>query len=155
VVYVTADGRIGTLSSSKRYKEEIEPMNQASETLFALKPVTFRYKKAIDPARLLSFGLIAEEVAEISPELITRDKEGKPATVRYEAVNAMLLNEFLKEHRKGEHQDREIEEQGARIAEQQKQIQALMAMVKKQAAQIQKMSARLELNKAIPQIVSE
>jgi hypothetical protein len=130
-------------------------MNQASETLFALKPVSFRYKKAIDPARLLSFGLIAEEVAEISPELITRDKQGKPATVRYEAVNAMLLNEFLKEHRKGEHQDRKIEEQGARIAEQQKQIQALMAMVKKQAAQIQKMSARLELNKAIPQIVCE
>ncbi len=98
-VYVTADGRIGTLSSSRRYKEEIEPMNQASERLFALKPVTFRYKKGIDPARLLSFGLIAEEVAEISPELITRDKEGKPETVRYEAVNAMLLNEFLKEHR--------------------------------------------------------
>ena len=105
-VYVTADGRIGTLSSSSRYKEEIKPMNQASETLFALKPVTFRYKKAIDPARVLSFGLIAEEVAQISPELITRDRHGKPQTVRYEAVNAMLLNEFLKEHRKGEQQDR-------------------------------------------------
>ena len=94
-------------------------MNQASERLFGLKPVTFRYKKTIDPAGVLSFGLIAEEVAEISPELITRDKEGKPETVRYEAVNAMLLNEFLKEHRKGEEQDRNIQEQGARIAEQQ------------------------------------
>ena len=154
-VYVTSDNRIGTLSSSRRYKEGIQPMNQASETLFALKPVTFRYKKEIDRARVLSFGLIAEDVAEISPELITRDKEGKPETVRYEAVNAMLLNEFLKEHRKGEQQDHRIEEQGARIAEQQKQIQALMAMVKEQAAQIQKVNARLEVNKAVRQIVSE
>ena len=154
-VYVTADGRIGTLSSSRRYKEEIEPMNQASERLFALKPVTFRYKKGIDPARVLSFGLIAEDVANISPELITRDKEGKAETVRYEAVNAMLLNEFLKEHRKGEQQDRKIEEQGARIAEQQKQIQALMDIVTEQAAQIQRVSAQLGVSKAVPQIVSE
>jgi hypothetical protein len=154
-VYVTADGRIGTLSSSRRYKEEIEPMNQASERLFALKPVTFRYKKGIDPARLLSFGLIAEDVAEMSPELITRDKEGKPETVRYEAVNAMLLNEFLKEHRKGEQQDRKIEEQGARITEQQKQIQALIGIVKEQAAQIQKVSARLAVNKAVPKMTNE
>jgi Chaperone of endosialidase len=154
-VYVTADGRIGTLSSSRRYKEGIEPMNRASETLFALKPVTFRYKKTIDPASLLSFGLIAEDVAEISPDLITRDKNGKPQTVRYEAVNAMLLNEFLKEHRKGEQQDRKIEEQEARIAKQQKQIHMLMAMVKEQAAQIQKVSARLEVNKGVQQMVSE
>jgi hypothetical protein len=154
-VYVTADGRIGTLSSSRRYKEGIEPMNRASETLFALKPVTFRYKKAIDPASLLSFGLIAEDVAEISPDLITRDKNGKPQTVRYEAVNAMLLNEFLKEHRNGEQQDRKIEEQEARIAKQQKQIHMLMAMVKEQAAQIQKVSARLEVNKGVQQMASE
>jgi hypothetical protein len=130
-------------------------MNQASERLFGLNPVTFRYKKGIDPRRLLSFGLVPEEVAEISSDLITRDKEGKPETVRYEAVNAMLLNEFLKEHRKGEQLDRKIEEQGARIAEQQKQIQALMAMIKKQAAQIQKVSSRLYLNKAIPSLASE
>jgi hypothetical protein len=146
---------MGTLSSSRRYKEGIEPMNRASETLFALKPVTFGYKKAVDPASLLSFGLIAEDVAEISPDLITRDKNGKPQTVRYEAVNAMLLNEFLKEHRKGEQQDRKIEEQEARIAEQQKQIHMLMAMVKEQAAQIQKVSARLEVNKAVPQMLSD
>ena len=129
-------------------------MNRASETLRALKPVTFRYKKAIDPASLLSFGLIAEDVAKISPELITRDKDGKPETVRYEAVNAMLLNEFLKEHRKGEQQDRKIEEQEARIAKQQKQIQTLMGMVKEQAAQIQEVSARLEV-KAVPQMLSD
>jgi hypothetical protein len=95
-VFVNQDDKIGTLSSSRRFKEEIRPMNNASETLFALKPVTFRYKKEIDPVSMLSFGLIAEEVAEINPELITRDKEGKPETVRYEAINAMFLNEFLK-----------------------------------------------------------
>jgi len=154
-VFINSSGKLGTMPSSRRFKEEIEPMAQASEGLFALKPVTFRYKKGIDSARLLSFGLIAEEVAEISPELITRNKQGKPETVRYEAVNAMLLNEFLKEHSKGEQQDRKIEEQGARIAEQQKQIQALMAMVREQAAQIQKVSARLEINQAVPQMVSE
>ena len=139
-VYVTADNRIGTLSSSRRYKEEITPMNQASETLFALRPVTFRYKKAIDPARVLSFGLIAEEVAEISPELITRDKEGKPQTVRYEAVNAMLLNEFLKEHRKVGEQEATITELKAELrataTRQQKQIDALTASLQKVNAQM-------------------
>src|SRR5207249_1980369 len=140
-VYVTADGRIGTLSSSRRYKEEITPMNQASDALFALKPVTFRYKKAIDPARVLSFGLIAEEVAEISPELITRDKEGKPQTVRYEAVNAMLLNEFLKEHGKLEIQTRKVDDLEARIAQQQKGIEQL-------TAQMQEVSVQLQLNSA-------
>ena len=99
-VYVNADNKIGTLSSSRRFKHDIQPMDRSSETLFALKPVTFRYKKDADPSQALSFGLIAEEVAQVSPELITRDEEGKPQTVRYEAVNAMLLNEFFKEHRK-------------------------------------------------------
>ena len=99
-VYVNADNKIGTLSSSRRFKHDIQPMDRSSETLFALKPVTFRYKKDADPSQALSFGLIAEEVAQVSPELITRDEEGKPQTVRYEAVNAMLLNEFLKEHRR-------------------------------------------------------
>jgi hypothetical protein len=100
-VYVRSDGALGTLVSSQRYKEEIKPMGKASEAIFALKPVIFRYKQEIDR---LSFGLIAEDVAEISADLVTRDKEGKPQTVRYEAVNAMLLNEFLKEHRKVEEQ---------------------------------------------------
>ena len=91
-VYVNADNKIGTLSSSRRFKHDIQPMDHSSETLFALKPVTFRYKKDADPSQALSFGLIAEEVAQVSPELITRDEEGKPQTVRYEAVNAMLLD---------------------------------------------------------------
>ena len=112
---------------------------QSSETLFALKPVTYRYKKEMDPEQALSFGLIAEDVAQVSPELITRDEEGKPQTVRYEAVNAMLLNEFLKEHRKNE-------EQEATIARQQKQIEAL-------TAGLQKVSAQMELNKAAPRTV--
>jgi hypothetical protein len=145
-VYVTADNKIGTLSSSRRYKEEITPMNEASDALFALKPVTFRYKKTIDPARVLSFGLIAEEVAEISPELITRDKEGKPQTVRYDAVNAMLLNEFLKEHRKVEEQDCKLQDQGATIAELKKQVAAL-------TAGLQKVSAQLEASNSAPQTV--
>src|SRR6476659_8986720 len=95
-VYVNASNKIGTLSSSRRYKEEIRPMAEASEAILALRPMTFRYKKDIDPTRSRSFGLIAEEVAEVDPNLVTPDRNGKPETVRYEAVNAMLLNEFLK-----------------------------------------------------------
>jgi hypothetical protein len=105
-------------------------MNKSSETLFALKPVTFRYKKDADPSQALSFGLIAEEVAQVSPELITRDEEGKPQTVRYEAVNAMLLNEFLKEHRM-------VQEQGAMIAELQKEIGVLEAGLQRVSAQVE------------------
>ena len=121
-VYVNADNKIGTLSSSRRFKHDIQPMDRSSETLFALKPVTFRYKKDADPSQALSFGLIAEEVAKVSPELITRDEEGKPQTVRYEAVNAMLLNEFLKEHKKNEVQAKTIAELKSTIAQQQKEI---------------------------------
>src|SRR6185295_7052476 len=150
-VYVNADNKIGTLSSSRRFKHDIEPMDRSSETLFALKPVTFRYKKDADPSQALSFGLIAEEVAQVSPELITRDEEGKPQTVRYEAVNAMLLNEFLKEHRKLETQTRKVDDQEATIAQQQKDIQNLMATVREQSAQIQKVSARVEASNAVLQ----
>jgi Chaperone of endosialidase len=138
-VYVNADNKIGTLSSSRRYKEQIEPMDEASEALFTLKPVTFRYKKAVDPSQALSFGLIAEEVAEVNPALITRDKQGKPQTVRYEAVNAMLLNEFLKEHRAFVEQRHEVEKLKATVGD-------LLATVKEQAAQIQKVSTQLDLN---------
>jgi hypothetical protein len=166
-VYVNSDNKIGTLSSSRRYKQEIKPMDKASETVFALKPVTFRYNKEVDPSRALSFGLIAEEVAEVSPELITRDEKGNPQTVRYEAINAMLLNEFLKEHKKVEAQDRQIQEQQATIAQlqstaskqetaiaqQQKGMGALTAQIKEQAAQIQKVSAQLEVSKSAPQTV--
>jgi len=145
-VYVTSNNKVGTLSSSRRYKEEIKPMDKVSEALFGLKPVTFRYKKEIDREHALSFGLIAEEVAKVSPDLTTYDGEGKPETVRYEAVNAMLLNEFLKEHRKNEEQQSKIEQQGATIAQQQKQIEAL-------TAGLQKMSAQLEAGKPAPQTV--
>jgi hypothetical protein len=130
-VYVDSDGKIGTLASSRRYKEEIKPIKQASEVLYRLKPVSFRYKKEIDRAHALSFGLIAEEVANVDPDLVTPDRDGKPETVRYEAVNAMLLNEFLKEHRKNEQQESKIEEQEAKIARQEKQIQVLTAGLQK------------------------
>ena len=153
-VYIRSDGALGTLVSSRRYKEEIKPMGKASEALFALKPVTFRYKQEIDK---LSFGLIAEDVAEISADLVSRDKEGKPQTVRYEAVNAMLLNEFLKEHRKVEEQEATIshlkKEFQTAVAQQQKEIQALTAQLKEHAAQIQKVSDQVELTKPAPQTV--
>ena len=98
-VYVNSDNKIGTLASTRRVKNDIKPMDKASEAVLALKPVSFRYKKEIDASGTLQFGLVAEEVADINADLVTRDSEGKPETVRYEAVNAMLLNEFLKEHR--------------------------------------------------------
>jgi trimeric autotransporter adhesin len=163
-VYVDSDNRIGTLSSSRRYKEEIKPMDTVSETLFALKPVTFRYKKEIDRSRALSFGLIAEEVAMISPDLITRDEEGQPQTVRYEAINAMLLNEFLKEHKKVEQQGREISKQNTIISElestvarQQKSFQSKLAEQQNQIealrSGLQKVSVQLEMMKPGTQMV--
>jgi trimeric autotransporter adhesin len=122
-------------------------MDRASEALFSLKPVTFRYKKEIDPAGTSQFGLVAEEVEQVNPELVARDADGKPYTVRYEAVNAMLLNEFLKENRKNE-------EQQATIAQLKSGMEALIATVKEQAAQIQKVSAQLEASKTTPQVVN-
>ena len=99
-VLINGNGKLGTTTSSRRFKEDIQPMNNASEALFALKPVTFRYKKEIDPKGIPQFGLVAEEVEKVNPDLVVRDKEGKVNTVRYEQINAMLLNEFLKEHKK-------------------------------------------------------
>ena len=101
-VFINSAGKLGTTTSSRRFKQDIKPMNDASETLFALQPVTFRYKKEIDPQGIPQFGLIAEEVEKVNPDLVVRDKEGKVNTVRYEQINAMLLNEFLKEHKKVE-----------------------------------------------------
>jgi len=134
-VFINSDGRLGTVISSRGFKEEIKPMERASEALFALKPVTFHYKKEIDPAGMQQFGLVAEDVEKIDPDLVVRDKEGKPYSVRYEQVNAMLLNEFLKEHRKNE-------EQQATIARQQKQIEALAAGLQKVNTQLIKAAKR-------------
>ena len=149
-VFVNSDGKLGTFSSSQRFKEKIKPMERASEVLFALKPVTFRYKKGIDPQGIPQFGLVAEDVEAVNPDLVVRDKKGKVDTVRYEAVNAMLLNEFLKEHRKVENLKTNFE---ATVAQQQKEIQALATTVKEQAAQIQKVTAQIELNKPPPRQV--
>jgi len=132
-VFIDANSKLGTVTSSKRFKEDIQPMDNASDTLFALKPVTFRYKKDIDPQSFPQFGLVAEDVEAVSPGLVVRDKEGKPYSVRYDAVNAMLLNEFLKEHRK---------------------VQALEEQVEKLTAGLQKVSAQLEASKPAPRVVN-
>jgi hypothetical protein len=142
-VLVNTSGRLGTIQSSARYKEAIRAMDKASEAILALKPVTFRYKKEFDPQGIPQFGLVAEEVEKVNPDLVARDADGKVYTVRYEAVNAMLLNEFLKEHAKVEQLKKEFE---SKIAEQQKQIGAL-------TAGLQKMSAQLELSKPTPKVV--
>ena len=149
-VFINSDGKLGTTTSSRRFKEEIKPMERASEALFPLKPVTFRYKKGIDPQGIPQFGLVAEDVEAVNPDLVVRDKEGEVNTVRYEAVNAMLLNEFLKEHRKVEELKKDFQ---TTVAQHQKEIQALTALLKEQAAQIQKVSARLEVNKPTPEVV--
>jgi uncharacterized coiled-coil protein SlyX len=128
-------------------------MDRSSETLFALKPVTFRYKNDVDPSQALSFGLIAEEVAQVSPELITRDEEGKPQTVRYEAVNAMLLNEFLKEHKKFETQTRQVNNQEATIAQMSSTIAQQQKVIEQLATQMQKVSAQVQLN-GVPAIAA-
>jgi hypothetical protein len=158
-VKVTAAGQLGTQPSSVRFKDEIRPMDKASEAILALKPVTFRYKPEVDPDGAPQFGLVAEDVEKVNSDLVARDKEGKPYTVRYDAVNAMLLNEFLKEHRKVQEQQATIAQlkadaakQEAISAEQRKEMEILTAMVKHQAAQIQKVSAQLEISKPAPEV---
>jgi hypothetical protein len=138
-VKVNAAGQLGTAPSSARFKEAIKPIDKASETILALKPVSFRYKKEIDPERTPQFGLVAEEVDKVNPDLVARDAQGKPYAVRYDAVNAMLLNEFLKEHRT--------------VQNQQKEIDALKAELKEQRAFIQRVSDKVELTKPAPQTV--
>jgi len=145
-VLINSDHKLGTATSSKRFKKDIKPMDSASKELFALKPVSFRYNQDIDATGRKQFGLVAEEVEKVNPDLVVRDKEGKPYSVRYEQVNAMLLNEFLKEHQAFAEQQRKLEQQGATIARQQKQIEAL-------TAGLQKVSAQLELKKPAPQTV--
>src|SRR5262249_31766244 len=129
-VIVDTDGHLGTSTSSARYKEGVKPMDKVSEAILSLHPVTCRYKHELDPEGIPQFGLVAEEVEKVNPDLVARDEQGKPYTVRYEAVNAMLLNEFLKARRQ--------------IDAQQKQIEVL-------TASLQKVSAQLELSKPAPQ----
>jgi len=139
-VVVDSNGQLGVAPSSQRFKDAIKPMAKASEAILALKPVTFRYKKDLDPAGIPQFGLVAEDVEKVNPDLVARDKQGKPYTVRYEAVNAMLLNEFLKEHKAFLEEQRTVEEL-------KKQVAAL-------TAGLQKTSAQLEASKPAPQVVS-
>ena len=142
-ILINSNNKLGTTTSSRRFKEEIKLMDNASEALFALNPVTFRYKKEIDPTATPQFGLVAEEVEKVNPDLIVRDKEGKAYSVRYDQVNAMLLNEFLKEHRAFLDEQCKMQEleanavrQEANVAQQQKQIEALTAGLQKVSAQL-------------------
>jgi len=144
-VWVDADGTLGLMPSSRRFKHDIKPMDQASAALLALKPVTFKYNS--DKKGTQQFGLIAEDVAEVNPDLILRDNQGVILSVRYEQINAMLLNEFLKEHKK-------VEALETTVAQQQKGMEVLTAQLKEQAAQIQNVSAQLEVSKPAPQVVT-
>jgi hypothetical protein len=157
-VLIDSAGQLGTASSSRRFKKEIKPMDKASEAILVLKPVTFHYKS--DSTDTPQFGLIAEDVAAVNPDLVVRDKNGEIYTVRYDAVNAMLLNEFLKEHRKVEQQAREMQEQQATIAELKsdavkqeatisqlkKEMETVVACLKKHDSRIQKVSAQIEVS---------
>jgi hypothetical protein len=136
---INANHKLGTSTSSKRFKDNIQPMNAASDSLFSLRPVTFRYKPHIDPDHREQFGLVAEDVEQVNPDLVVRDKEGKPYSVRYDQVNAMLLNEFLKEHRT--------------VRAQQKKIDVLEQELKEQRVLIEKVNARIGMEKAPPQLV--
>jgi len=145
-VIVDADGHLGTMTSSERYKEAIQPMEKVSEAILALKPVTFRYKHELDSKDIPQFGLVAEEVEKVNPDLVARDDQGKPYTVRYDVVNAMLLNEFLKEHRTVQEHKATIWKLMQNFAGQQKQIETL-------TAGLQKVSALLEASKPARQVV--
>jgi hypothetical protein len=144
-VVVDANGQLGTVASSVRFKKEIKPMDDASEAILALKPVSFRYKS--DSKGTPQFGLIAEEVANVNPDLIVRDRKGEIYTVRYDAVNAMLLNEFLKEHRRVQEQVREIQQQKATISELKNGMESVVACLKEQDSRIQKVSAQIEMGR--------
>jgi hypothetical protein len=169
-VIVGSNGHLGTVTSSARFKEAIKPMDKASEAILALQPVTFRYKHELDPDSIPQFGLVAEQVEKVNPDLVVRDTDGKINTVRYEAVNAMLLNEFLKEHRKVEQQATTIAQQRkdfqasitkleATMAQQQKDFQATAARQQEQiealTAGLQKVSAQVEMSRPAQQMVAD
>ena len=157
-VIIDTNGHLGTIVSSRRFKKGIKPMDDASERLFLLKPVVFRYNEEIDPAGISQFGLVAEDVEKVSPDLVVRDKEGKPYTVRYEQVNAMLLNEFLKEHQRVRdleatvaHQRRDFE---TTISQLEKEIATIVTRSKEQDAKIQTVRAQVELTKEASRTVA-
>jgi len=156
-VLIDSAGQLGTISSSRRYKTEIQPLDKASESILALNPVSFRYKMHKDGKP--QFGLIAEDVASVNPDLVVRDKNGEIYTVRYDAVNAMLLNEFLKEHRKVEELKSAMAQQRkdfeAAIVQQQKTTEALVARLSEQEARIQKVSAQVEMRTSGSQLMAE
>ena len=157
-VFVNAHGQLSTTPSSQRFKADIKPMDKASEAVLALKPVTFHYKKEFDPDGIPQFGLVAEQVEKVNPDLVVRDAEGKVFSVRYEAVNAMLLNEFLKEHRTVQKLEATVAQQQkdfqSAVAQQQTEIKALTATLREQASQIQKVSDQLEVSKSAQQMAS-
>jgi len=144
-VFIDSNNNLGTFASSRRYKHDIQPMDKASEVILALKPVSFKFNS--DWKATTQYGLIAEEVAEVNPQLVVRGRDGEVQTVRYEQINAMLLNEFLKEHKK-------VEQLQVTVAQQQKGMEVLSAQLKEQAAQIQKVSAQIEVSKPAPQVVA-
>jgi hypothetical protein len=143
-VFVDQFNVVGIFNSSRKYKHDIQPMDKASETLYQLKPVTFKFNS--DWKGSTQYGLIAEDVAAVDPQLVVR-KDGETVTVRYEQINSMLLNEFLKEHKK-------VEDQQASISQLKSEMHTMVAQLKEQAAQIQKVSAQLEVNKGAPQVVT-
>ncbi len=150
-VIVDASGHLGTVPSSQRFKDQIKPMNNASEAILSLKPVTFRYKHDIDPKDIPQFGLVAEDVEKVNPDLVVRDANGKVYTVRYEAVNAMLLNEFLKEHKKVEELEATVTQLKVMAMQQQKEF---TARLKEQDAKIQQVNDKVELSKPEPRTVN-
>jgi hypothetical protein len=139
-VFVDSNGKLGTMTASTRFSDEIKPMDKASEAILTLKPVTFRYKQEIDPRSMRQFGLVAEDVEKVNADLVVRDKEGKPYSVRYDAVNAMLLNEFLKEHKV--------------FLEEQRKVKQLEKQIETLTAGLQKVSAELEASKPASQVVN-
>jgi hypothetical protein len=157
-VLINSDNKLGTTISSKRFKEDIKPMDKASEVLLALEPVTFRYKSEIDPHGISQFGLVAEDVEKVNPDLVVRDKKGKPYTVRYDQVNAMLLNEFLKEYRKVEQLEATVAKQRndfeTTIAELKEELGAIVARSKRQDEEIQKVKAQVGVNGAGSKVVA-
>jgi hypothetical protein len=153
-VIIDSDGQLGSMVSSRRFKKDIKPMDQSTEAILKLKPVTFHYKNKDSNAKDLEYGLIAEDVADVNPDWVIYERSGKPLSVRYTEINVMLLNEFIKEHKKVEEQQASIADLKSTVALQQKEMQVFTAQLKEQAAQIQKVSAQLEASKPAPKVVA-